>query len=57
MFVPSNILCMQAIAQSDFFRLAIQSKSNTKKGLKIQIQIHFSNWIDNLIAIQLLDKK
>ncbi len=42
----------QAFAQSNFFGLLIQSKSNTKIWLKIQIQIHFLKWIDNPIQIQ-----
>ncbi len=42
----------QAFAQSNFFGLSIQSKSNTKMWFKIQIQIHFPKWIDNPIQIQ-----
>ncbi len=42
----------QAFAQSNFFGLSIQSKSNTKMQFKIQIQIHFLKWIDNPIQIQ-----
>jgi len=44
--------CGQAFAQSNFFGLSIQSKSNTKMWFKIQIQIHFLKWIDNPIQIQ-----
>ncbi len=43
---------MQAVAQSNFFGLSIQSKSITNMWLTIQIQIHFSKWIDNPIQIQ-----
>jgi hypothetical protein len=47
--IPGN---SQAIAQSDFFGLSIQSKSITKIWLTIQIQMQFSKWIDNPIQIQ-----
>jgi hypothetical protein len=40
----------QAIVQSNFFGLSIQSKSITNVGLTIRIQ--FSKWIDNPIQIQ-----
>ncbi len=42
----------QAIAQSDFFGLSIQSKSITHMWLKIQIWIQFSKWLDNPIQTQ-----
>ncbi len=48
----SNVTMQQALAQSKFFGLSIQSKSNTKMWFKIQIQIHFLKWIDNPIQIQ-----
>jgi len=42
----------QAVAQSDFFGLSIQSKSITNVWLTIRIQIHFSKWNDNPIQSQ-----
>jgi len=45
----------QAIAQSDYFGLSIQSKSITNIWLTIQIQIQFSKLIDNPIQIQSKD--
>jgi len=37
----------QAIAQSDYFGLSIQSKATTNMWFRIQIQIWISKWIDN----------
>ncbi len=45
-----KLIYWQAFAQSKFFGLSIQSKSNTKMWLKIQI--HFLKWIDNPIQSQ-----
>ena len=47
---PICLPLAQAFAQSNFFGLSIQSKSNTKMWFKIQI--HFLKWIDNPIQIQ-----
>ncbi len=51
-----NINCCksncQAIAQSNYFGLSIQSKSSTNMRLTIQIRIQFSRRIDNPIQIQ-----
>ncbi len=45
-----TLIYQQAIAQSDYFGLPIQSKSITNMWLTIQIQI--SKWIENPIQIQ-----
>jgi len=54
-FSPSSRYNTQAIAQSDFFGLTIQSKSITN--MLLTIQIRFSKWIDNPITIQLFLEK